>query len=91
MSTDVPAFSGWADRSGVPLLGNDGKTGETLMKSALAPMFRDRALRVLAWEGYNMLGNRDGAALEDPSRKSRKMLGLIWRKFSVQGSPLIAF
>ena len=73
MGAEVPAFAGWARREGVPLLGNDGKTGETLMKSALAPMFRDRALRVLAWEGYNMLGNRDGAALEDPDRKARKV------------------
>ena len=73
MGAEVPAFAGWAGREGVPVLGNDGKTGETLMKSALAPMFRDRALRVLAWEGYNMLGNLDGAALEDPDRKARKV------------------
>ncbi len=69
----LPAVAGFAARQGVPVLGNDGKTGETLVKTALAPMFRDRALKVLAWEGYNMLGNRDGAALADPQRKVAKI------------------
>ncbi len=69
----APALAGFAARQGVPVLGNDGKTGETLVKTVLAPLFRDRALNVMAWEGYNMLGNRDGAALEDPERKSAKL------------------
>lgn len=69
----VPALQGMARRKGVPLLGNDGKTGETLMKSVLAPMFRDRALRVMAWQGYNMLGNKDGAALVEPERRTEKL------------------
>ncbi len=58
---------------GVPHAGCDGKTGETLVKTVLAPLFRDRNLRVLAWEGYNMLGNGDGATLEDPSHKASKV------------------
>lgn len=57
---------------GVPHCGNDGKTGETLLKTALAPMFAKRALKVLAWQGYNMLGNADGEALADPVRKEAK-------------------
>ncbi len=69
-----PALAGWARRQGVPVLGNDGKTGETLLKTVLAPMFRDRALNVMSWEGYNMLGNRDGAALSDPDRKAGKLV-----------------
>ncbi len=69
----VPAVAGFAQRMGVPLLGNDGKTGETLVKTVLAPMFRDRGLNVMAWEGYNMLGNKDGAALADPKRASGKL------------------
>jgi myo-inositol-1-phosphate synthase len=69
----IPAVAGFAKRNGVPVLGNDGKTGETLIKTALAPMFRDRGLNVMAWEGYNMLGNRDGAALADPDRKAGKL------------------
>ena len=69
----VPAIAAWAERLGVPVLGKDGKTGETLIKTALAPMFRDRGLNVMAWEGYNMLGNRDGAALADPARRAGKL------------------
>lgn len=69
----VPAVAAYAKRQGVPVLGNDGKTGETLLKTSLAPMFRDRRLNVMAWEGYNMLGNKDGAALEDPERAKGKM------------------
>ena len=57
---------------GLPHCGSDGKTGETLMKTALAPMFAARALRVLAWQGYNMLGNRDGEVLNDPVRRESK-------------------
>jgi len=69
----VPAVAAWAAKHGIPVLGNDGKTGETLVKTSLAPMFRDRRLNVMAWEGYNMLGNKDGAALEDPQRAIGKM------------------
>jgi myo-inositol-1-phosphate synthase len=61
-----------ARREGVPHCGNDGKTGETLLKTALAPMFAKRALKVLAWQGYNMLGNKDGEALADPIRREAK-------------------
>lgn len=69
------ALAAAAERAGVPILGNDGKTGETLVKTVLAPLFRDRNLRVRAWEGFNMLGNRDGAALADPDRKRGKLEG----------------
>ncbi|PCJ55766.1 MAG: myo-inositol-1-phosphate synthase [Planctomycetota bacterium] len=69
----IPAVAAYARKQGVPVLGNDGKTGETLMKTALAPMFRDRRFNVMAWEGYNMLGNKDGAALEDPKRAASKL------------------
>lgn len=58
---------------GVPHAGRDGKTGETLLKTALAPMFRDRNLRVLSWEGYNMLGNGDGKTLADPAHRESKL------------------
>jgi myo-inositol-1-phosphate synthase len=59
--------------NGLPHMGRDGKTGETLLKTALAPMFVARRLRVLAWEGYNMLGNRDGLVLDDPASKDAKV------------------
>lgn len=62
-----------AEREGVPHMGRDGKTGETLMKSALAPMFAGRNLRVRSWEGHNILGNKDGKVLEDDANKAGKL------------------
>jgi len=68
-----PALHQLAELRGVPHCGNDGKTGETLLKTALAPMFHARALRVLAWQGYNMLGNRDGAVLRQEGHREAKL------------------
>lgn len=69
----LPAMEELARERGVPHAGGDGKTGETLVKSALAPMFADRALRVRSWTGMNMLGGGDGAALTDPDRAKSKL------------------
>lgn len=60
-------------QNNVPHMGRDGKTGETLVKSALAPMFAGRNLKVLSWEGHNILGNRDGLVLEDDANKEGKI------------------
>ena len=57
--SSIPALIELALQRGVPHCGSDGKTGETLLKTVLAPMFTARALKVLSWRGYNMLGNRD--------------------------------
>lgn len=73
LGSSIPALRELARARGVPHCGNDGKTGETLVKTALAPMFAARALKVLAWQGYNMLGNRDGAVLADPAHKETKV------------------
>ncbi|MEW6532184.1 MAG: inositol-3-phosphate synthase [Thermodesulfobacteriota bacterium] len=67
-----PAMVQLAEQKGVPVMGNDGKTGETLVKSALAPMFLCRNLEVLSWEGYNILGNMDGRVLDHPQNKESK-------------------
>lgn len=69
----LPAIIDLAVRSNVPVMGSDGKTGETLVKSALAPMFRYRNLEVLSWEGINLLGNRDGEVLDHPDNKATKI------------------
>jgi myo-inositol-1-phosphate synthase len=53
--------------------GKDGKTGETLMKSVLAPMFAHRNFRILSWVGHNIFGNRDGLVLDDPANKESKI------------------
>ncbi|QLK26547.1 inositol-3-phosphate synthase [Natrinema zhouii] len=57
----------------VPHMGRDAKTGETLVKSALAPMFAGRNLRVMSWEGHNILGNKDGLVLEDEANAAGKL------------------
>jgi myo-inositol-1-phosphate synthase len=69
----VPALRELARERGVAHCGNDGKTGETLLKTVLAPMFTARALKVLSWQGYNMLGNRDGAVLADAAHRETKV------------------
>ncbi|MHC5262281.1 inositol-3-phosphate synthase [Streptomyces sp. UC4497] len=59
----------------VPFAGRDGKTGQTLLRSVLGPMFRRRALDVRAWSGTNLLGGGDGAALADPAAAAAKNAG----------------
>ena len=68
----LPALAELADRRGLPYAGRDGKTGETLVKSVLAPMFAMRALRVRTWSGTNLLGGGDGATLADPGPNAAK-------------------
>jgi myo-inositol-1-phosphate synthase len=53
--------------------GCDGKTGETLLKSVLAPMFAARNLRVMSWVSHNIFGNMDGRVLDDPANKRAKL------------------
>jgi myo-inositol-1-phosphate synthase len=53
--------------------GCDGKTGETLLKSVLAPMFAARNLEVMSWVGHNIFGNMDGKVLDDPRNKQAKV------------------
>jgi len=54
-------------------IGRDGKTGETLMKSVLAPMFARRNLPIMSWVGHNIFGNMDGKVLDDPDNKRAKV------------------
>jgi len=69
----LPAVAELALERGVPWAGSDGKTGETLLKTALAPMFAQRALRVLSWSGVNLLGGGDGATLGDAANVTSKI------------------
>ena len=69
----LPALEELARKRGVPHAGQDLKTGETLLKSVLAPLFARRNLRVLSWVGHNILGNRDGQVLNDPNNKASKV------------------
>ena len=58
---------------GIAHAGRDGKTGETLLKSVLAPMFAARHLKVMSWVGHNIFGNLDGRVLDDPRNKAAKV------------------
>ncbi|OSC55650.1 hypothetical protein B5181_35705, partial [Streptomyces sp. 4F] len=70
-----PALAPLAEASGLPYAGRDGKTGQTLLRSVLGPMFLQRALAVRAWSGTNLLGGGDGAALADPAAAAAKNAG----------------
>jgi myo-inositol-1-phosphate synthase len=69
----IGALQTLALEHGLPFCGNDGKTGETLVKTALAPMFAARHLQVMSWEGINMLGNGDGKTLNEPENCKNKI------------------
>jgi len=65
-SADVPAMVELAEQTGSPICGKDFKTGQTLMKTTLAPMLKARMLALTGWYSTNILGNRDGEVLDDP-------------------------
>jgi myo-inositol-1-phosphate synthase len=73
LAADAPALVALAGRHGVPVAGKDGKTGQTMLKTVLAPGLRSRALRVEGWFSSNILGNRDGLALDDASSLAAKV------------------
>jgi myo-inositol-1-phosphate synthase len=75
VASEIGALREMAEKAGLPHCGKDGKTGETLMKTALAPMFVERNFRVLSWEGYNIFGNRDAVVLDDPQNNLAKTRG----------------
>ena len=66
LTVDIPAIVALAKQHGVPICGKDFKTGQTLMKTILAPGFKARLLGMDGWFSTNILGNRDGEVLEDP-------------------------
>jgi myo-inositol-1-phosphate synthase len=68
-----PAIGELAVERGTRHMGYDGKTGETLLKSTLAPMFARRNLNVMSWVGHNIFGNMDGRVLDDPVNKQAKV------------------
>lgn len=67
LSCDVPALVELAKANKVPISGKDFKTGQTLMKTILAPGLKARSLGLEGWFSTNILGNRDGAVLDDPA------------------------
>lgn len=66
LTADIPALIDLATEAGVPLCGKDFKTGQTMMKTILAPGLKSRMLGLAGWYSTNILGNRDGEVLDDP-------------------------
>jgi len=67
LTVDIPALTELAERNRVPVCGKDFKTGQTLMKTIIAPGLKARMLGLTGWFSTNILGNRDGEVLDEPS------------------------
>jgi myo-inositol-1-phosphate synthase len=74
VGSSIPALKKLAEEKNVPHAGNDGKTGETLVKTTLAPMFAYRNLKVEGWMSYNILGDYDGKVLSAKDNKESKIV-----------------
>ena len=72
LSVDIPALTKLAEDNRVPICGKDFKTGQTLMKTILAPGLKSRMLGLEGWYSTNILGNRDGEVLDDPENFKTK-------------------
>lgn len=72
LTVDIPAFVTYATQNGIAISGKDFKTGQTLMKTILAPGFKARMLGIAGWFSTNILGNRDGKVLDDPENFKTK-------------------
>ena len=80
LSADIPALEKLARDKGIAIGGKDFKTGQTMLKTVLAPMFKARMLGVAGWYSTNILGNRDGEVLDDPESfktKEESKLGVL--------------
>lgn len=72
LCVDIPAMWELSEKKQVPIAGKDFKSGQTLMKTVLAPMFKTRMLGVSGWFSTNILGNRDGEILDQPENFKTK-------------------
>jgi myo-inositol-1-phosphate synthase len=80
LTCDIPAIEKLAKDKGVAIGGKDFKTGQTMLKTVLSPMFKARMLGVAGWYSTNILGNRDGEVLDDPESfktKEESKLGVL--------------
>jgi myo-inositol-1-phosphate synthase len=77
LTEEIPALQALAQQNEVPLSGKDFKTGQTMIKTVLAPAFKARLLGVAGWFSTNILGNRDGAVLDDPQALKAKEISKL--------------
>ena len=90
LCVDTPAMWELAEKTNMPIAGKDFKSGQTLMKTVLAPMFKTRMLGVSGWFSTNILGNRDGEVLDDPDNfktKEVSKLSVIENIFEPEKNP----
>ena len=72
LSINIPALLQFADKQNLPIGGHDFKSGQTMLKTVLAPMLKARMLGLQGWFSTNILGNRDGEVLDDPDNFKTK-------------------
>lgn len=92
LTVDIPALIELAKENNAPIAGKDFKTGQTLMKTILAPGLQARALGVSGWFSTNILGNRDGKVLDDPDNfktKEVSKLSVLDEIFKGESNPLL--
>jgi myo-inositol-1-phosphate synthase len=80
LTVDIPVMHELSRRNHAPICGKDFKTGQTLLKTVLAPAFKARMLGLAGWYSTNILGNRDGEVLDDPGSfktKEESKLGVL--------------
>jgi len=80
LTVDIPAMAEFSRQKGIPIAGKDFKTGQTLMKTILAPGLKARLIGLNGWFSTNILGNRDGEVLDDPESfktKEESKLGVL--------------
>ena len=92
LSCDVPAMVELSKETGTPIAGKDFKTGQTLMKTILAPGLKARSLGISGWFSTNILGNRDGEVLDDPDNfktKEVSKLGVLEQILQPEKNPTL--
>ncbi|MBE7442538.1 MAG: hypothetical protein KFKLKKLM_01591 [Flavobacteriales bacterium] len=90
LSADIPALVSLAKQNNVPICGKDFKTGQTLMKTIIAPGMKTRSLGIAGWFSTNILGNRDGEVLDDPDNfktKEVSKLGVLEEILDPENNP----
>lgn len=88
-ASDIPPLERFAEVRGVPIAGKDGKTGQTFLKTVIAPALRDRALHVDGWYSTNLLGNLDGFVLDDEGSRSAKVASKLSVLDSILGYSVV--
>ena len=78
LTVDLPAMIELSKKNAAPICGKDFKTGQTFMKTVLAPAFKARMIGVSGWFSTNILGNRDGEVLDEPQSFKTKEESKLW-------------